>query len=150
MWFSASDSLTYFVGGLLPLARDLDIVVGAADGAGGLHEDHGLGRHLHPALGCVVRVVEADADHLADLADAGTQARAAVDQRQAVQAEAGQLLQAAGAQALACDILDMALERADAALPIHDPGLLLALGPIAHELHSRLPPMLTAVRERRK
>ena len=59
-----------------------DIVVGADDGAGRLHEQDRLVRDRGAGFGGVVGVVEADADELADIADAGADARAAVEHRQ--------------------------------------------------------------------
>src|SRR5690606_29841766 len=61
--------------GLLGAARDDDVVVGPRDGRRRLHEDDRLGRHGHARLGRVVRVVQTDADELADPADARADAR---------------------------------------------------------------------------
>ena len=59
-----------------------EVVVRAADRAGGLHEQDRLGRDLRAGFGGVLGVVEADAHELADAADAGADAGRRLDQRQ--------------------------------------------------------------------
>ncbi len=70
------DAQLDFPVGLQRVLGQIDIVVGADDGAGRLHEQDRLGRDRRAGLGGVVGIVEADADELADLADARADARA--------------------------------------------------------------------------
>src|SRR5215203_5760442 len=65
--------------GLLGAAGDLDVVIRPADCARGLHEEHRLARYWQPRLGSVVRVVQADADELADRSDAWADARRVIN-----------------------------------------------------------------------
>ena len=58
--------------GLERAARDLDVVIGAADGTGPFAEDDRLFRHFHVRLGRMVGVVQTDADKFTDLPDTGT------------------------------------------------------------------------------
>src|SRR5262245_51076544 len=59
-------------------ARQFDVVVRPDDAGGGLHEDDGFFRNGHARFGGMIGVVQADANELADAADAGTDARCAV------------------------------------------------------------------------
>ncbi|MCY1376596.1 hypothetical protein D9M69_641030 [compost metagenome] len=130
----------HFPVGLHRAARNLHVVVGADDRAGPFVEHHRLGRHGHAALGCVVGVVQADADELAHLAHAGTQAqvllRRAGHQRQAVDVEAAQARQALGQQGRAGHVGDHAGKVAHATLGVQHAGLFLAGGAKAQEFHS--------------
>ena len=96
-------------------ARDLDVVVGAADRAGGLGEDHRLRRHLEPAFGGMVGIVQADADELADLADAGTVA-VHLDLGQGRQVQRGNLCKRLVTQEIARNVRHMGGKVAHAAV----------------------------------
>src|SRR3546814_1251337 len=78
---------------LLRGAGDLDVVVRTLDGAGRLQEHDRLLRDRGTGLRGVVGVVQADTDDLADAADAGADARVAVDLGQARRVDALQLVE---------------------------------------------------------
>jgi hypothetical protein len=68
-----------------------DGIVGALDAAGGLHENDGLGRDRQAGFGGMVGIVQADGDELARAGDGAAVARRALDQRQLVGLELGEL-----------------------------------------------------------
>ncbi len=62
--------------------RDHGVVVRPADAGRRLVEDDRLFRDLHAGFGGVIGIVQPDGDEIADMADAGANARVAADRRQ--------------------------------------------------------------------
>ena len=89
---------------LLGARRHLDVVVRTDDRAGRLEEQDRLRRNGHARLRGVVRIVEADADHLADGVDARPEAGAALDERQTVDVDGRQPGQAGLREHSAIDV----------------------------------------------
>ena len=119
--------------GFLAGAGDQDRVIRAADGRGGLHEDHRFRRNLQAAFGSVVRIVQADADELAGARDACTKSRRAGNNRQGAGVQGGKFGQPG--QHVARKVTDHARKIADLAVCIKDAGLFLAARAIAEEFH---------------
>ncbi|RMS89983.1 hypothetical protein ALP57_200100 [Pseudomonas coronafaciens pv. oryzae] len=117
------DAHFHFPVGLERATRDLDVIVRAADGAGPFIEDDRLFRDFHIGFGGVVGVVQADADELADLPDAGADTRLTRHQRQACRVKCRKASQAGWAQRIACDIFDVRGEIADLVACIQQAGL---------------------------
>jgi hypothetical protein len=124
----------------LPVALDRvlgqhDRIVRALDAAGGLHEDHRLGRDRQARLGRVVGIVEADGDELAHIGHRAAVARLALDQRQLVGLELAQLGERGIAQLLGADVLDLRAQVAQQTLVVDEAWLLLAWVAVANEFH---------------
>jgi hypothetical protein len=83
---------------------DHGVVVRAADGARRLVEDQRLLGKRHAGFSGMVGVVEADGQEIADLADAGADARGAAHERQFVGLELAQLGEALGRERLAGNV----------------------------------------------
>ncbi|MNV74825.1 hypothetical protein D3C71_1680770 [compost metagenome] len=125
--------------GLDRAARNAHIVVRSHDGRSPLVEHHRLLRNRHVRFRGVVGVVQAYADKLADAADAGAQARLALDARQCGQVQRLELLPGRAGQEGAIDVGGQAGEIADMALLVQDSGLLLTRGSVAQQLHITSP-----------
>ena len=79
----------------------------------------------------MVGVVEADADELADLADAGTDAQVARCEGQLGGIQRRELLQGVRQQRGACDVGDMGAEVPDLSILVQQAGLLATFRAIA-------------------
>src|SRR3546814_10075787 len=123
---------------LLRGAGDLDVVVRTLDGAVRLQEHDRLLRDRGTGLRGVVGVVQADTDDLADAADAGADARVAVDLGQARRVDALQLVETAGKRGRV-DVGDHARKVADRAGCVQDARLFLPARAIAQQLHDVSP-----------
>ena len=102
-------------------------VIGAAHGAGPLVEHHGLNGHWRAGFVRVVLVVEADADELADVGDAGADTLFWFEQGQRLNIELGNRCQALGRQRVAADIIHNLGEVSRPTLLVQN-GWLLAAG----------------------
>src|SRR6056297_2945824 len=121
--------------GLLRPARHDDRVVRAADGAGRLHEDDRLGRHLHAGLGGMVGIVEADADELAGAGHAGAKTGAGGDFGQVGGVGRAKPVEARFRQDIAADIVHDAGQVAQAAIWRDDAGALATALAVTDEFH---------------
>src|SRR5215472_5513328 len=119
--------------------RDDRGVVRSADAGRRLVEDDRLLRNRHAGLGRVVRVVQPDGDEVADMADAGADARLALDDRQL--AGGRRLLdlgEAPGRERVAGEIGHDLGEIADAPLSVQDSRFFAAGRAEAQQLHDDL------------
>ena len=121
--------------GLDGILGDDHIVIGTDNGAGGLHEQDRLLGDGRPGLGGVIGVVEADADELADIGNAGADAVVAVQLRQGAEVCGGDIGQACRAQGGAADVVDDARQVADGTVFSEDGGLFCALGADTKQFH---------------
>ena len=119
--------------GFLGTAGDDDRIVGTADRARGLHEQHGLGRHVEPRLRRMIGIVEADGHDLADAGHGWTQPRASVDPGQRGGIERLKPCHAFREQDIARDVVDFPGKIADAAIRIDQAGFFLSRGTIANQ-----------------
>ena len=107
-----------------------------------------LRRHRHAGLGGVIGVVEADADELADLADAGADAGLTVHAAAACEGrQPRSRSRPRSRQDLARDVGDDAGEVADRAVLVEQAGFLLALWAVAQQLHGFLAPLSRLMRD---
>src|SRR5690606_16983309 len=126
--------------GLLRAARDDDVIVRPANGTRRLEEENGFGGDFHAGFGCVIGIVEADADELADLADARTDARCGGDERQRSGIEALQPRKRFWRKGCAVDVGHMSGEIADIPISIEKARLFRARLSISQEFHVLLQP----------
>jgi len=130
------DAQFHFPVRLFRAFRQHDIVVGTIQAADRLHEDDGLGRDRHARLGRVVRVIETDADELADLGQRHAKAGIAAHQGQHLFVELGQLAQGLVGQLRAVNIGNHAGQVAQFAFFIDQARFFLAWTSITNEFHS--------------
>ena len=79
--------------GLSAAAGDAEVVVGADDGARGLHEEDGLFRDGGAGFGGVLGVIQADAHHFPSASDRGAEAGGLVDLWQLAEVERAELVE---------------------------------------------------------
>src|SRR5690606_17477462 len=121
--------------GLCRSARDLHVVVRAADRARRLEEQDRFGRHRHAALGRMVGIVQPDAHDLADRRDARTEPLAGGDLGQRAQVEPRELREALRGQLPEVDVAHLARQVADPAVGIDDARLLPTGGAMTKQFH---------------
>src|SRR5690606_24842870 len=121
--------------GLDRILGDDHIVIGADDGAGGLHEQDRFLGNIGAGFGSMVGIVEANADELADIGDAGADALIGVQLGQAVEIGGADLGQALVGQRRAANVVDNACQITDRAVLGQDGGLFCALGANAKQFH---------------
>ncbi len=115
-----------------------DIVIGADDGAGGLHEDDRLFGDLGAGLGGMIGIVEADADEFPDIGDTGADALVRIQFGQHVDVGAAYPGEALGGECLTANIGDDARKIANGAVRGKNGGLFSALGADAKQFHGRV------------
>ena len=116
-------------------ARPHDRVAGAVDGAVGLDEEERLFRQRQAHLVSVVRVVEADADDLADSGERAAEPRPAADRRKPRRLERTQALLAGGREHVRRDVAHDARQIAQRAVLVEEARLLGSGASVAYELH---------------
>src|SRR5690606_26016578 len=112
-----------------------DIVIGADNGTGGLHEDDRLFGDLGAGFGGMVGIVEADADEFADIGDAGADALGSRERGQSGNIGGGDFCGAFGQQRFPADIGDNPGQIADGAVSGENGGFFSALGADAKQFH---------------
>ena len=124
--------------GVRRVRRQHDVVVGTDDARLRLVEhDRMLGDRVAGFLG-MVDVVQADRDELRRHGDAGTEPRAALDQRQFLRVELAQLGELARREGRRIDVLYLARQIAQLGLSIDQSGLFLAGRAVTYEFHAGL------------
>jgi hypothetical protein len=103
-------------------------------------------RFGHAGLGRVVRVVQADAHELADVADAGAHARRAGNRGQAGRVDGAEPGKALVRKHRARDIGDLAGQVAQLALRIDQARLFAAAVAVTHEFHGGVLPVSLSLR----
>ena len=88
----------------------------------------------------MVGVVEADGDEIADVGDAGADARRAAHRRQALRLDLGEAREDARREGRAVDVGDDLAQVADLAGRVDEPRLFLARPAVADQFHARFPP----------
>ena len=119
-------------------ARDLDIVIGADDGARPFVEDDRLLGDLGAGFGGVIGIVEADTDELADPADTRSDAWIALDLGQASGVDGRQARQAFRRQHSAGNVVDMPGKIANSAFGIQKTRFFLSRRTVAQQFHPSL------------
>jgi hypothetical protein len=89
----------------------------------------------------MVRVVEPDADHLADAGERAAESGMAADRGQPRHVELLQALERGRGEHLRRDVVDHRGQRAELAVGADDAGLLRSESAISHESHESLPVM---------
>ena len=121
--------------GLLRALRQHDGVIRPGDRGGRLHEDDRLLRRASSRLQCVIAVVEADPDDLADRYQAGTETRTARHLGKTRGIEPAQFGQPRRRQNSRCEVIHLAGQVTDDPVPIQQSRLLLSGTAIAQQLH---------------
>jgi len=101
-------------------------------------EENGLFRDRRVGFRRMIRIVEADGDEGADIADARADPRLSAHQRQARGLDLGQALQGFRVQRRSVNVVDDGGEVADAAFVINQPGFFLPGSAITHQFQIRL------------
>src|SRR5207249_4425360 len=114
-------------------------VAGTVDGAGGLDEEQRLLRQRQAHLVSVVRVVQTDADDLADTRERRAESGAATDDWEPRRPGRAQALEARGREHRGRDVWDHARQVAHGAGFVDEPGLLGPGASVAHEPHGAGP-----------
>ncbi|MET3827332.1 hypothetical protein ABIC16_003025 [Sphingomonas sp. PvP055] len=92
----------------------------------------GSGRDGHAAFGGVVGIVQADAQELADLADARAEARVAFDRRERLGVELRQIGEDRGRKRGADHVGDLPRQVAERAVGVDQAGAFFAWGAVAN------------------
>ena len=98
----------------------------------------GSGGRFHAALGCMIRVIETDADYLADVGDARAETRRAVNQRESFNIKRAQARQTRFGNGLACNVVNDALKASQRTIGINQAWLFMAGISISNKLHFAL------------
>ncbi len=120
---------------LLELARRDRVVVRPADAGRSLVENNRFLRDRHAGFRGVVRIVEADGDEVAHVADAGAEPWFAGDRLHPLEVGLSYFREAARGDHFAVDVLHDARQVANLAIVTDDAGFLAAGRAIADKLH---------------
>src|SRR6266567_2182735 len=121
------------------ILRDHGVVIRAADARRRFVEDDRFFRDRHAGFGGMVGVVQPDGDEIANLADAGPDARIAAHERQLFRLELAQFVEARWRERGAGNVGNDFGKIADAAFGIEHAGLFASWCAVTDELHGSSP-----------
>src|SRR5713226_631372 len=117
-----------------------DRVVRPVDRAVRLDEEERLLRQRQAHLLSVIRVIEPDADDLADSGERATESRPAANHRKSRRFDRAQSLEPGRGERVSRDVLDHSGQVAHDAVLVDEPGLFSTSASVAYELHEAGPP----------
>ena len=117
-----------------PFGND-HIVIRAADGRGGLHEQHRFWRYGQAGFRRMVGIVQPDTDEFPDPSHAGPDPGRPGDNRQAFGIDAAQMVQPLGRQHHTGDVIDMRRQIPQMPAAVQNSGFLCPDRAIAQKFH---------------